>query len=259
MSKHTTVTQLKKLAQRTKTELTALETKLNVGVNAAFKSLAVDGNTVKFFTSADKSGTPAATLDFPAEYFLDQAKTSLVPAFAWAEATYPGSTDPSLEGKPVLVLAVKGDDSTVTYSFLSMEKLMNVYTVKTDGKDASTTVTIDGYTIDVKVNISAAEGNQLQVKEDGLFVPKPAAVDLSGKADKVEGAVNGNFAGLDADGNLTDSGKKAGGATLSATPDADTLASEAAVKAAMDACVATDTEVDAMLDEVFGASENAGA
>lgn len=255
MSKHTTVTQLKKLAQRTKTELTALETKLNVGISAAFKSLAVDGNTVKFYTSADKSGAAAATLDFPAEYFLDQAKTSLIPAFAWAEATYPGSTDPNLEGKPVLVLAVKGDDASVTYSFLSMEKLMNVYTVKTEGKDASTTVTIDGYTIDVKVNISAEEGNQLQMKPDGLFVPKPAATDISGKADKVDGAVEGNFAGLDANGNMTDSGKKAGGATMAATPDANTLATEAAVKAAMDASEALDTEVDAMLNEVFGAAE----
>ncbi len=182
-SKHTTLDQLKMLAQRTKTELTSLETKLNVGINAAFKSLAVSGNTVSFYTTADKTGTAAATLDFPAEYVLDQAKTSLVPAFAWAEATYPGSTDPSLEGKPVLVLAVKGDDSTVTYSFLNMEKLMNVYTVKTEGKDASTTVSIDGYTIDVKVNISAEEGNQLQMKPDGLFVPAPAAVAVATDAE----------------------------------------------------------------------------
>lgn len=34
-------------------------------------------------------------------------------------------------------------------------------------------------------------------------------VDVSAKADKVTGATNGNFAGLDASGNLTDSGKKA--------------------------------------------------
>lgn len=33
--------------------------------------------------------------------------------------------------------------------------------------------------------------------------------DISGKADKVSGATSGNFAGLDANGNLTDSGKKA--------------------------------------------------
>ena len=32
-------------------------------------------------------------------------------------------------------------------------------------------------------------------------------VDISGKADKVSGATNGHFAGLDSNGNLTDSGK----------------------------------------------------
>lgn len=35
------------------------------------------------------------------------------------------------------------------------------------------------------------------------------AVDYSGKADKVSSATSGNFAGLDANGNLTDSGSKA--------------------------------------------------
>ena len=35
------------------------------------------------------------------------------------------------------------------------------------------------------------------------------AVDVRGKADKVTGATSGDFAGLDANGNLTDSGKKA--------------------------------------------------
>lgn len=46
---------------------------------------------------------------------------------------------------------------------------------------------------------------------DAAFEPYHATVDglLGGKADKVANATNGNFAGLDANGNLTDSGKKA--------------------------------------------------
>lgn len=43
------------------------------------------------------------------------------------------------------------------------------------------------------------------LREDGTW----AEPDLSGKADKVSGATSGNFAGLDSNGNLTDSGKKA--------------------------------------------------
>ena len=35
------------------------------------------------------------------------------------------------------------------------------------------------------------------------------SIDYSGKADKVRGATSGNFAGLDSNGNLTDSGSKA--------------------------------------------------
>ena len=35
------------------------------------------------------------------------------------------------------------------------------------------------------------------------------SLDISGKADKVDGAASGNFAGLDSNGNLTDSGSKA--------------------------------------------------
>mgnify|MGYP000780582041 CR=1 FL=1 len=81
-------------------------------------------------------------------------------------------------------------------------------TAKTTGKDASTTVTIAGYEVDVKVNVSAAAGNALVLKDDGLYVPTPEEVDISGKADKATGATTGNLAALDGEGNLTDSGKK---------------------------------------------------
>lgn len=208
----TTRTTIENLAAELKTKFAATNTRISAvetSANAAFKSLKVDGNTVSFYTSADKTGTAAATLDFPAEMFLDQTKTAFVQKFAWSEVSYPGSTDPGLNNKPVMVLAVKGDGDSVTYSFLNMAALVDTYVAKTEGKDASTTITISGYEVEVKVNISAEEGNQLQMKADGLYVPAPAAVDLSGKADKVSGATAGNLAGLDANGNLTDSGKKA--------------------------------------------------
>lgn len=118
-------------------------------------------------------------------------------------------TDPKLDGKPVMVLAVKGENpDSCTYSFLSMAALVDTYKAKAVGKDASTTVTIAGYEVDVKVNVSAAAGNALTLKDDGLYVPTPEEVDISGKADKVTGATTGNLAALDGEGNLTDSGKK---------------------------------------------------
>ena len=205
------VSALKSLAQRTKTELNALDTK----IGTAFKSLSVSGNTVSFFTSTDASGTAAATFDFPEEIFLDQLQTQFVPNFAFSAATYPGATNPNLDGKPVFVLAVKGDketNPTLTYSFVNVEYLVDTYTA------ADNSININGYSVNVK--ISAAANNAITLQNDGLHV------DISGKADKVTGATAGNLAGLDANGNLTDSG-------VTFAPDAD---------------------INAMITDVFGAA-----
>ena len=251
---------LQALAQRTKTELDSL----NTDISAAFRSLSVSGNTVSFFNSTDGTGTAAATFDFPEELFLDQAGTTLVENFAFSAATYPGATNPNLDGKTVLVLAVKGDAATPTvkYSFVNLEKLIDTYTA------GDNSINIDGYTVNVK--ISATANNLLELKSDGLFVgsddtkvdkvtgkqlstedyttlektklagvddgaqvnvietvkvdgtaltvtDKAVNIDLSGKTDKVTNATNGDFAGLDANGNLTDSG-------VAVAPDADVTA-----------------------------------
>lgn len=223
------IPELKKVFAK-KAELTPIQ---NLAASA-FHSGKVDGNTVKFYTSADQTGAAAFTMDFPAEMFLDQTKTNFVPKFTFSEETYPGATNPNLNNKPVMVLAVKGDGDSVSYSFLNMAALVDTYKAKTEGKHASTTVEISGYEVDVKVNISAEEGNQLQLKDDGLFVPAPAAVDLSGKADKVTGATGGNLAALDANGNLTDSGV-AGAEVLTSADISDFTAEEIAALLADDA------------------------
>lgn len=176
---------------------------VKTAAEAAIKSLAVDGNTINFYTSTDKTGSVAFSIDFPTEMFLDQTKTEFVAKFAFSAETYPGATNPKLDGKPVMVLAVKGQNpDSCTYSFLNMAALVDTYKAKVTDKDKSTTSTVSGYEIDVKVNVSAAADNALILKDDGLYV------DISGKADKVKNATAGNFAALDADGNPTDSGKK---------------------------------------------------
>ena len=221
---------LKEMGQRLKTDIDAAAAL----AASAFHSGKVEGNTVSLYTSTDKNGDAAFTFDFPTEMFLDQTKTEFVGKFKWAEATYPGSTDPKLDGKPVMVLAVKGENpASVTYSFLNMADLVDTYTAKTQGKDASTTIEISGYEVEVKVNLSKEADNILELKDDGLYVPKPKETDISGKADKVAGATEGNFAALDANGNLTDSGKKS--ADFVATTD-----------------IASDAEVAEVMKEVFG-------
>lgn len=184
-------------------------TPVEAAANAAIKALKVTGNTVNFYTNTGMTGAAAFSMDFPTEMFLDQTKTAFVGKFKFSDTTYPGATDPELDGKPVMVLAVKGENpDSCTYSFLNMAALVDTYKAKATGKDASTTVTIAGYEVDVKVNVSAAAGNALVLKDDGMYVPTPKEVDISGKADKVTGATTGNFAALDGEGNLTDSGKK---------------------------------------------------
>lgn len=268
---------LKALAAKTKAEID----NINTDVSKAIKSLGVSGNTVSFYTSADKSGDAAFTFDFPKELFLDQAKTTFVPKFAFSTETYPGATDPKLAGKPVMVLAVKGQNpDSCTYSFLDMSALVDTYKAKATGKDTSTTITVSGYEIEVKVNVSAATGNALSLKADGLYV------DISGKADKVKNATSGNFAALDANGNLTDSGKKpvdfvaaetgkrlmtdAEGTKLDGIAEGATKVEKSATNGnvkiggvetvvytepsdVIHGTVASDEDVTAMLTEVFGA------
>ena len=68
-----------------------------------------------------------AIKNLPADQFLDLSKTTVVQSFSWSSTTYPGSTNPNLNGKPVLVLALT-DGTNTTYSFVSLNDLVDVYT-----------------------------------------------------------------------------------------------------------------------------------
>ena len=156
------------LAQVVKSNLDALDSN-------AIQYVSTSGNTVSFFTNNDGSGTAAFSFDFPEELFLDQAGTTLVENFTWSALSYPNSTNPNLDGKTVLVLAVKGDAQTPTvkYSFVDLSKLIDTYT------PADNSIAINGHS--VAVNISATTGNALSLANDGLLV------DISAKVDKVNG------------------------------------------------------------------------
>ena len=245
---------LASLANKTSRALNALDTKYN----GAFRSLRVDGNRVNFYTTNDASGSPTFYFDYPEEIFLDQSVTQLVENFAWSAATYPNTTNPNLDGKTVLVLGVKGDketNPTVKYSFVSLEKLIDIYTAG-DGS-----IDIDGYT--VRVKISAAAGNLLELKSDGLFVGSDDT-----KLDKVTGAGLSNIAIFGASGIIVDSGIGIDDIEVSGKMDKVPTAVEGnfAIFGASGAVVdtgitfATDEEVAAMLAEYFptGGTSSAG-
>ena len=70
-------------------------TPLQAAANAAIKSLGVDGNTVNFYTSTDKSGTAAFSVDFPSELFLDQTKTTFAASSSSPTPPIPAPPTPS--------------------------------------------------------------------------------------------------------------------------------------------------------------------
>ena len=170
------------------------------------------GNTVNFYTNYRQERRSCFLRGLPdSELFLDQTKTAFVGKVqvrcrhhlsrrhrpqAGRQAGHGAGRQGREPGQLHLLLPEHGRSGRYLYA------------AKATGKDASTTVTIAGYEVDVKVNVSAAAGNALVLKDDGLYVPTPEEVDISGKADKVTGATTGNFAALDGEGNLTDSGKK---------------------------------------------------
>ena len=189
-----------------------LKTYIDSDKTKSIKGYLKKDNTWNFYNTdtPTEDNTPVFSIDVPVEYFLDQTKTTFVQEFAWSAETYVGSTDPSLEGKPAWVMAVKGDNDTVTYSFVNLEALVDVYTAKET--NSITVVISDANEISADVKISAEEGNIISVKEDGLFA-SVEDVDISGKADKLVNPEDGDAiikAGQifidDGNGNLSASG-----------------------------------------------------
>ena len=166
------------------------------------KYVTAENNVLKFYREYDAEDggdgiTPAFTIDFPSEIFLDGLNTTFEPNFTWSNVTYPGSTNPNVaevgtegdpdyvapvvyNGKPVLVLAIKTQPAnnaaaTTEYHFIKLDSLVDIYTPATG--DSSKILTIAGYT--VTVHISSVANNAITVQNDGLHV------DISGKTDKV--------------------------------------------------------------------------
>lgn len=130
------------------------------------KSAEFVDDTLKFYTTEDKSGEAIAEITLPEETFLDGSKTEIVSDFSWSKTKYPKSTDPELDGKAVLVLAVKAG-KTVRYSFASLD---SVITRLTDGETESANVSVADDAVSLNVKISELSDNRVIIKDDGLYV-----------------------------------------------------------------------------------------
>ena len=161
-----------------------------------FRSLEVIDGKVNFYGTTDKSGDILDSFNLPEEIFLNQVGTIVVHDFMFSALAYPNSTNPNLDGKTVLVLAVKGDkktNPTIKYVFVDLQKLVDKYLA------SNKSININGYSI--AVNISDDTKNLLALKEDGLFVGSDDS-----KLDKVPSAVQGTIPVFDVDGTIIDGG-----------------------------------------------------
>lgn len=173
------------------TALTGVKNQLDALDGRNFGGVKITDRTIGFYATDDTSGTPLATITLPSDLRLDQAKTTFVSSFSFSASTYPGATNPNLNGKPVLVLTVT-DGTNTTYSFLNLEGLIKTYTAGNKG------ITISGASI--SANVSSTTDNLLSIDSNGLFVGHDAS-----KVNTVAGAAN-NFVAFGANGAIKDSG-----------------------------------------------------
>ena len=166
--------------------LSNLKTWIDTDKNIALKKVLYKDNSLLFFKNpnAVDSDTPEYKIDLPIEKFLDQTKTKLIQEFMWNETDYPETENPNIDGNPVLVLAVKGGEDSVSYSFLNMRYLLNLYQASEDISTVTIAIDVDSNTISGSVNISSDSNNNLFVGSDGgLYSP---STDLSGITSQIQ-------------------------------------------------------------------------
>lgn len=148
-----------------------------------------------------------------------------------------GSYDAATESI-VLVLEQPDEDGQEQKVVIPVSALVDIS--KVEGSATLDLKMSDEKVISGAVKISAEEGNLIVAKEDGIFV---SSVDLSGKLDVIDGTKADEIVTVKTDGQVQPSGKKVGGATLAEEVNSNTVATEAAVKAA-DSALETKLEKD---------------
>lgn len=148
------------------------------------------------------------------------------------------------------------ESRTITLSFndestpleIEIGDLVDVYTAKS-GKGVQLTVTNNEFA--AEAIISSAEGNIVELKDDGLYV---AVTDLSNYQTLIAGATANNIVSVNAAGQVIDSGYAAGSAALGTGEKV--LATEAAVQAAITSLKNTlDAEIAKKMNLVSGATQ----
>ncbi len=151
----------------------------------------VDGVTSALADKADKSEMSIST---SGDQTTIQLKSETSATVLNAHQDISGKAD-----KSEMSISTSGDKTTIQLkSGTSAEVLSQHQDISGKANKSEMSVT-DGTGAD-------ADKTTIQLKSDTSATVLKTHQDISGKADKVSGAANGNLAGLDTNGNLTDSG-----------------------------------------------------
>ena len=177
--------------------------------------------------SVEKNGTAASNPTIGADgntYAIKQGETTLfsiniakdmvvsdgevITADGTEKTTTDGNTSANLNSGEKYIMLQLANSNKLLY--IPVNSLYKDYTFS-DTAEIDFTDTNNTITAAIK-NGSIAKGkldSSVQASLDLADSALQSHQDISGKADKVASATNGNFAGLDSNGNLTDSGYKA--------------------------------------------------
>lgn len=283
MSKHTTLDQLKLLAQRTKVEVNAVDQKVTT-LSGKVDALELAGGQPNVIEGVKVNGAALAIADKLVDILIATGATNGTLSVNGVDVAVKGLaalaykaqvSQADLDDALAAVLNAKAEQSAI--DTLNGTGEGSVKKAIDDAfNDFSTKVTDDAVVNSYKelIDWAATHGGEAAEMAGAISdlealigtLPEGATsttvvayitevvngLKIGDYAKKVVGATAGNFAGLDADGNLTDSGKKAEDFVAVEAGKRLMTDEEGAKLAAID--TATDAEVNAMLDEVFGAA-----
>ena len=223
--------------------VTAGGTTVEKVIGGLFDSVTYADGVLTIKTTTDDSEVlDEKTVNIPVEQYLSSVsrkEVTLGDLSGPDQTVYNGCEDGDIG---VLFTMVDG-----TKMFVKLTDLVDTYTSASGEKDI-VKVVVSGYGISATLNFANTD-----FETDGTTGALKIKAARVKEIVAVTDAVENNLVAFDASGNSKDSGKKVGGATISVTPDANTLATEAAVSALAAAKMAKQTSATENNVVLFGA------
>ena len=222
--------------------VTAGGTAVEKVIGGLFDSVTYANGVLTIKTTTDDSEVlDEKTVNIPVEQYLSAVSRKEV---ALGDLGGPdASVYDGCEAGDIGVLFTMADG---TKMFVKLTDLVDTYTSASGEKDI-VKVVVSGYGISATLNFANTD-----FETDGATGALKIKAARVKEIVAVTDAVENNLVAFDASGNSKDSGKKVGGATISVTPDANTLATEAAVSALAAAKMAKQTSATENNVVLFG-------